>query len=222
MHAYKDAIRRSVGLYVIYPGTGTTVPFREYHEVLPGLGAFALRPTESGEAEGADAITNFVNDVVDHLALQLTQHERARFWHHQSYSAEVRSAPNVAAVGFLPRPPADVVVLLAYAKSAEHRAWIAENRLYNLRADRHRGGAVGASGRELGASLLVVYGDDARDDVDLYRVDGVPCVWTSTQLAARGYPSPGGDHDVCLPLDEVRGDQRPTWLVGERVRWLRD
>ena len=37
MHAYRDAIRRSVGAYVVYPGSENET-FREYHEILPGLG----------------------------------------------------------------------------------------------------------------------------------------------------------------------------------------
>ena len=50
MHAYRDAIRRTAGAYVLYPGNdGDDKRFEEFdhrgfHEVLPGLGAFAIRP----------------------------------------------------------------------------------------------------------------------------------------------------------------------------------
>ncbi|MGI9252517.1 MAG: DUF2357 domain-containing protein, partial [Thermomicrobiales bacterium] len=45
MHAYRDAIRRTQGAYVLYPGTaGDATQWIEYHELLPGLGAFAVRP----------------------------------------------------------------------------------------------------------------------------------------------------------------------------------
>lgn len=57
MHAYRDAIRRSVGAYVLYPGTEREECRTHYHEILPGLGAFALRPTEYGEAEGVGELT---------------------------------------------------------------------------------------------------------------------------------------------------------------------
>ena len=46
MHAYRDAIRRTAGAYVLYPGGDAELnrrPFTEYHELLPGLGAFVLR-----------------------------------------------------------------------------------------------------------------------------------------------------------------------------------
>ena len=48
MHSYRDAIRRSAGAYVIYPGDddpSVREQFTEYQELLPGLGAFVLRPT---------------------------------------------------------------------------------------------------------------------------------------------------------------------------------
>ena len=58
MHTYNDAIRRTIGSYVLYPGTGNaenknSVAFNLYDEILPGIGAFAIRPSidEAGENE---------------------------------------------------------------------------------------------------------------------------------------------------------------------------
>src|SRR5438309_10260950 len=79
MHAYRDAIRRSAGAYVIYPGDEERTPFMEHHEVLPGLGAFPLRPGAAG-AVGAAALDRFLEDVVDHVVDRATQHERSRLW----------------------------------------------------------------------------------------------------------------------------------------------
>ena len=66
MHAYRDAIRRSAGAYVIYPGDEQRTPFMEHHEVLPGLGAFPLRPGATGPV-GAAALDRFLADVLDHV-----------------------------------------------------------------------------------------------------------------------------------------------------------
>jgi predicted component of viral defense system (DUF524 family) len=41
MHAYKDAIRRTGGAYILYPGTEQKA-FRGFHEIIPGLGALPL------------------------------------------------------------------------------------------------------------------------------------------------------------------------------------
>src|SRR3982074_3376562 len=77
MHAYRDAIRRTAGSYVLYPGLpgrdAESRSFPEYHEILPGLGAFLLRPGEFGEADGSTALEGFLSDLFDHFASILSQ-----------------------------------------------------------------------------------------------------------------------------------------------------
>ena len=46
MHSYKDAILRSVGAYILYPGD-EDVLFSEGGGEVPSVGAFPLRPGES-------------------------------------------------------------------------------------------------------------------------------------------------------------------------------
>ena len=60
MHAYHDAIRRSYGSYVIYPGE-SNVMYNEYEEIVPGIGAFHLRP---GKDENLQCIKNFIYEVI--------------------------------------------------------------------------------------------------------------------------------------------------------------
>jgi predicted component of viral defense system (DUF524 family) len=62
MHAYRDAIRRSYGAYILYPGSADR-QWTGFHEILPGLGAFVLRP--SG---GQSQVLQFVEDLVKHVA----------------------------------------------------------------------------------------------------------------------------------------------------------
>jgi predicted component of viral defense system (DUF524 family) len=64
MHAYKDAIRRTSGTYVLYPGT-EIMTRKEFHEIIPGLGAFPLRP--SALDNGLPEIRKFITDVLSHL-----------------------------------------------------------------------------------------------------------------------------------------------------------
>ncbi|HEY6769658.1 MAG TPA: DUF2357 domain-containing protein [Candidatus Sulfotelmatobacter sp.] len=66
MHAYKDAVRRSSGAFILYPGTENTI-FRQFTEIVPGIGAFALRPTEMGP-EGAPQVEQFLSDVISSFA----------------------------------------------------------------------------------------------------------------------------------------------------------
>jgi hypothetical protein len=55
MHAYRDAIARTRGAYVLFPGTENEA-FSQRKGELPGLGALALRPSEAGPPEGASAL----------------------------------------------------------------------------------------------------------------------------------------------------------------------
>lgn len=52
MHAYNDAIRRTAGSYVLYPGNKSVKPFRKFHEVMPGVGAFVVKPIGDGHNTG--------------------------------------------------------------------------------------------------------------------------------------------------------------------------
>lgn len=219
MHAYKDALRSSAGAYIVYPGEDTGKPFRQYHELLPGLGAFALRPASSGESLGSDALTIFIEKALEHLAMQATQYARARYWTERAY-ADKPNETTVHGPVFLAQPPADVLVLLGYAKNAAHRAWITRACMYNLRADAHRGGAVGMDGRELAAQFLVVYGPD-QPAVELYEIVDAPRIMTAGQLESLHYPEPRGSHYLCLSLRCVPSGETPRWLgrsVVERVR----
>ncbi|OJV81796.1 MAG: hypothetical protein BGO34_08390 [Bacteroidia bacterium 44-10] len=64
MHAYKDAIRRSGGGYILYPGA-TNETFRGFHEIIPGLGAFSMNP--SPDNADIKELSKFIDQVIDHL-----------------------------------------------------------------------------------------------------------------------------------------------------------
>ena len=72
MHSYRDAIRRTHGAYIIYPGAGANPikghsgyhAWMEYHEILPGLGAFQLTPGSNSD-QSATIIHSFLSDVLD-------------------------------------------------------------------------------------------------------------------------------------------------------------
>lgn len=61
MHTYNDAIRRTIGSYVIYPGTEEK-QYSDYDELLPGVGAFRLRPGTTLNNE--KSIASFISKVL--------------------------------------------------------------------------------------------------------------------------------------------------------------
>lgn len=95
MHAYRDAIRRSQGAYVLYPGERQSV-FQGYHEILPGLGAFGIRPDECGRPQGMDALAAFLDEVIDHLADRGTAQERVSYHVWDSYRSSGALVPQWA------------------------------------------------------------------------------------------------------------------------------
>lgn len=65
MHTYNDAIRRTVGSYVLYPGDfdSKTKNYRLFEEVLPGVGAFAIKP--SIQADSENALKDFIFEIIE-------------------------------------------------------------------------------------------------------------------------------------------------------------
>lgn len=214
MHAYRDAIRRSAGAYVLYPGDRSEHT-EEYHELLPGLGAFALQPTATGAALGAGALKKFLLGVLDHLALQVSQHERGRFWRTRSFTGAPAHSQNPRAATFLSKPPADTRVLLGYVKGRAHLDWILKNRRYNLRAD-ERAGGIGLESEALAAELIVLY-SPSMGATELWATRGPPEIVTRDRLIALGYPSPTGKLYLCLQLGENLTTRSPQPLGIEQI-----
>ena len=87
MHAYRDAIKRSQGAYVLYPGrVNTAVKLKGFHEILPGLGAFGVAPDENGVAQGLESLEKFLDEVLAHLGNRTTAQERVSYHVAESYT----------------------------------------------------------------------------------------------------------------------------------------
>ncbi|MBQ7538643.1 MAG: hypothetical protein IJT42_06730, partial [Treponema sp.] len=85
MHTYNDAIRRTVGSYVLYPGSDNKdgKRFSVYEEILPGVGAFAIRPTDVNKRElnaGEKAVQDFIKEVVVFNANPASRNARADYF----------------------------------------------------------------------------------------------------------------------------------------------
>ncbi|MDA7598183.1 DUF2357 domain-containing protein [bacterium] len=90
MHTYNEAIRRTVGSYVLYPGDTDQTnrhKFPKYHEVLPGVGAFALRPgyrDDQPVCRGRIPFAKFLTDVVRHQGNEFSQLRRISSLTHET------------------------------------------------------------------------------------------------------------------------------------------
>ena len=197
MHAYRDAIRRSHGAYVVYPGDDQVgKPFQSFHEVLPGLGAFALRP-----GRDTHALKDFLRDVVAHVCDRTTARERQTYETYKTYHSqsgqlaeELRGLYTVVPERMghhRHTPPADTAVLLGWYKDALHLQWIRERRLYNFRLG-NTAGALRLTPQIVGARYLMLHGPDGKALPGLFRMTHAeqgPSLVSDAELAALGYPT---------------------------------
>lgn len=123
MHTYNEAIRRTAGSYVLFPG-GTPMNskgtggnrFERYQEVVPGVGAFAVKPSPvAGQTPaGIAPLAEFVRDLLRHHSSRFTQSYRINYYTHETLQEEpalYNATPAVPAAG---KPPKDIQVLLGY------------------------------------------------------------------------------------------------------------
>jgi predicted component of viral defense system (DUF524 family) len=204
MHAYRDAIRQTAGAYVLYPGSDDAdrIDHRAYHEVLPGLGAFVLRPTASGHAATASAaiLGSFISEVIDHVAAQGTAAQRSRYWGDRSY----RQRPAVALdhERALMKPAQDTTVLLGFVRGDQHLEWCEKSGLYNLRADADRDGSLDLSSPELAADIVILYAAEG-EAVAAFETSGAVFIRSARDLSLTGYPNPRGLQYICLEIRPI-------------------
>lgn len=187
MHAYRDAIRRTQGAYVLYPGS-KEMPWREYHEILPGLGAFPIKPGKGGEA-----LAQFIRDIVGHACNRATARERQSYHLYQVQEApapyEVLHKLPEKDAGHRRAPPlAETHVLIGWYKDKAHLDWVLSSKLYNFRMDVERG-SLRLKPEVSGAAYLLLHSHRGATSPILLRVskDG-PRVLSREALRAKGYP----------------------------------
>jgi hypothetical protein len=210
MHAYRDAIRRTAGAYVLYPGT-ENMKWSGYHELLPGLGAFALRPGAEVK-DGSSNLIEFIKSVAEHVCDRATLRERENY--HTYRIHEIPAEYHVHApmpefeAGKRQRhePPAEASVLVGWCKGEEHRKWILKKRLYNCRMDTSAG-SLRLKPEISGARYLLLHGDGGKAVPGLLRLSTKgPRVISKAALIKQDYPfTPGQEYYLLFdvePADE--------------------
>lgn len=197
MHAYKDAIRRTGGAYVLYPGKSNE-PYSKtgFREILPGLGAFAIRPDKAND--GSQEIKQFLNDVVKHFLNRASQREKAAYRtydiHKDSLSDEVHDSIPEAYGNNRSLIPDETFVLVAFFKSEAHLNWIFKNDLYNARTGTSKG-SLNLSRETTEAKYILLHGDGETKTGRLIKVHSNkgPRIFSKQDLINKNYPDPHGD-----------------------------
>lgn len=186
MHAYKDAIRRTSGAYVLYPGDENR-ELRGFHEIIPGLGAFSIRPGHW--QQDSIYLKQFLAEVKAHLMDRTSDREKLSFYQYDVHlkaneSMTMESLPEAEGENrdFLPD---ETTVLIGYYRSQEHLDWIMKNWLYNGRAG-DRGGAIAVSKEIVTARYILLH--NGREAI-LHKINlGGPKVFGYKEMKDRNYP----------------------------------
>ncbi|MFW5627807.1 MAG: DUF2357 domain-containing protein [Candidatus Cloacimonadaceae bacterium] len=171
MHAYKDAIRRTAGSYVIYPGT-KTARYEGFHEVVPGLGAFPLLP--GNNAEQGRSLESFLKRVANHVLDRASQREKIALKFYETY-IDKNENQLIATMPELTGDDRDLIpdetyVLVGWVKNITHRTWIIDKQHYNIRAG-EREGSMRLTPEFLGVKYLLLHDENSSMSGDIYRLN---------------------------------------------------
>lgn len=206
MHAYKDAIRRTGGAYVLYPGD-KSINQKGFHEIIPGLGAFPVKPSKTDS--GIGELKAFILEIIDHFVNRASQREKIAFRTFDVYKNPPDS--NNSVNESLPEPyntnrdliPDDTYVLVGYYNSIEQYKWIKRNKLYNFRMGSGNGSLI-LDKETVSSKYLLLHTLGESKSGDLWRIISKgPKVFSKEDLIRKGYSTPSQDNYLVIQLEKV-------------------
>ena len=210
MHAYKDAIRRTGGAYVLYPGTEQTDPMKGFHEIIPGLGAFTVRP--SREDDGTAHLKEFISEIVIHLRNRISQRESMTYRKYDIHKETIKPIDLTLMPDYINQervvPPSDTFVIIGF-RNEKHKKLI-KNGLYNFRMGNDRG-SLPITPKTADAEFILLHSKGNLETSEIYRISKkFPRVFTKLEIEKEGYKNP--DHNYylvykieCKPSEDFSG-----------------
>lgn len=204
MHAYKDAIRRTAGAYVLYPGEGEDAPFRGFHELIPGLGAFVVKPNNNSTDQ--EHLKTFLNNVISNFTDRASQrdHTAVKIYEiHQNLKSEtdILNEPLPEYLNSKKLIPSETFVLVGYYKGESHLNWIKQKGVYNVRYnDRYN-----LQSNDIAAQYLLLYSKDQSETTLFFKLKKNEAkIYTKSELKdILNYPTnPSQDTYLVYSLDK--------------------
>jgi predicted component of viral defense system (DUF524 family) len=203
MHAYKDAIRRTSGAYVLYPGE-IDKPIRGFHEVLPGLGAFPIKPSENSNE--TIHLENFIREVLNHFLNTASQRENIANKSHNIYKNNKPneiSEPIPEYVDGKKIIPDETHVLIGFYNNEKQYEWISKKKMYNFRMGSGNGSLI-LDRETVSAKYLLLHTHGEKFSRDLWKiVSKGPRVYSKENLIKKGYPNPSQDSYLVIALEKA-------------------
>ncbi len=203
MHAYKDAIRRTSGAYVLYPGE-TNKPIKGFHEVLPGLGAFPIKPTKN--TNETIHLEIFIKEVLNHFLNTASQRENISS---KTYRI-IKDKPSEGLLEPIPEYfndekliPDETYVLVGFYNDQKQYDWITKSKLYNFRMGTGNGSLV-LDTETVSAKYLLLHTHKDKASADLWKIISKgPRVFSKQNLIKKGYNNPSQDYYLIIELEKV-------------------
>ena len=188
MHAYKDAIRRTGGAYVLYPGEGMDEPFRGFHELIPGLGAFVIKPNKDDKDK--ENLKTFIRKVIANFIDRASQREHTAVKIYDIHKDEkddtnilnepmpeyLDTAKNEKLI------PNETFVLVGYCKNNLNIDWYKKEGKYNFRMDDDKG-SLSLESNVVNAKYLLLRESDKETATRIFKIKSKgPKVYKGTSL----------------------------------------
>ncbi|MFN8297066.1 MAG: DUF2357 domain-containing protein [Chitinophagales bacterium] len=220
MHAYKDAIRRTGGAYILYPGTDKRYTSTGFHEIIPGLGAFSIRPSKTNS--GTEELKAFLLEVVQHFMIRTSQREKIAFRAYDIY----KNPPNTENIIKEPIPenyganrdliPDETNILVGYYNSPEQYEWIKRSGLYNFRMGSGKGSLI-LDKETVGSKYLLLHTVGEISSGELWKIiSSGPKVYSKDDMSRKGYPKSNDEMQEYYLVIEIEKVAEPEF---ENAKW---
>ena len=202
MHAYKDAIRRTGGAYILYPGNKES-RFKGFHELIPGLGAFSLNP--NNENKDVLSLSSFIDEVIDHLINNASQRENIAsktYTIHKNNTPNIINEPIPEYVNGQKLIPDETYVLVGFYNTQEQYNWIKKGK-YNFRIGSGNGSLI-LDKETVSASFILLHTHGDKSSGDIWKITSKgPKVYSKENLIKKGYTNPQQDFYFVIDIEKV-------------------
>jgi len=220
MHAYKDAIRRTGGAYILYPGSIET-RFKGFHELMPGLGAFSLNP--ANEKNDVNKLSTFVDEVIDQLVDRASPRENLAnksFNINKFYKDRENDKPK-----YLHEPipeyfndekliPDETFVLVGFSKDSNRLDWYKKRGLYNFRMNDEKGSLI-FKNEVINAKYLLIRESGKSEASEIFKIKEGVRVFSKEKLEELNHPSVNKEHYLVIDFEKVENSIKEF----ENVKW---
>lgn len=216
MHTYNDAIRRTVGSYVLYPGkSNSEPPFSKYHELLPGLGAFAVSPSYTA-ASGKELI-EFLTQVLAAQRNRFSQLARINYWTHDTIQEEpaeyhTGDAPHAS------KPPKDVTVVLGFVRSQEDAGMYRQRSAFFWHAIEWEDSSLPPNERVPGHATKLGFDPMRADFLGIYR-NGVSEPWIARVIDVKIVSAESRASELEQTIDSMKAAYYYRIALGDFIEY---